>query len=182
MRTHIIEATNGEMNWGKFLIGVFDEEWSRRPMTPGCDQGLPLLEARRWTRSDVWVCDLETREGAVFQPHPERDPAEALAKHQIWVCPLFEPFMRWLYSVPLPDIVALKLPNWIDLPDAVFAFKGYRRPGQAAEGPVVHVLYHGVTHCGMNAPSSWPAGHSWVSRDDASKATCKACIEARPRA
>jgi len=188
MRTHIIEATNGELNWGKFMVGVMDtQDWRRMPMTPGCDQGMPLLQARRWDVTDIWVMDLETREGAVFRL-ANGDPSGALNKHQIWVCPLFEPFVNWLFTQPHEQILMLALPDWVDLPDAVFAFKGHRRPGPMVtmaaidSGPVVHILYHGVTHCGMVAPSSWPTGHQWVARDDGHKATCKGCIEAQPRA
>jgi hypothetical protein len=51
-----------------------------------------------------------------------------LNKHQIWVCPLFEPFLEWLYKQPqLYDLTAL--PDHIDLADAPFALAGYRRNG-----------------------------------------------------
>lgn len=132
MRTVIVEATNGPMNWGKFLVARMDEaEWSRVSAVSGSPR--PLL-------SDIgfgpdlplyWVLDLQTREGAVFKMggYPKAD----LEKHKIWVCPLFEPFLEWLYTAhrtisPHEDFLGA-LPQHVDLPDAPFAMQGYRRAG-----------------------------------------------------
>jgi hypothetical protein len=46
------------------------------------------------------------------------------------VCPLFEPFLEWLYEQDLTDLSTL--PRRVELPDAEFSFTGYRRPGPDA--------------------------------------------------
>lgn len=125
MRTKIIEATNG-FNWGKFLLGEFDHEWQ---VQSAVDEGRALLSALGWTPSarHVWVLDLQTGEGAHF-PVRERGHARSdLNKHRIWVCPLYEPFLAWLYAqaaVPLDE-----LPTLVNLPEAESAMYGYRRQG-----------------------------------------------------
>lgn len=176
MRTHVIEATNNQLNWGKFLLGVMDTEWTRVPATPGCETGRPLLEQRGWDRGrDVFVMDLQTREGAVFALGGHA-PAD-LDKHKIWVCPLFEPFLTWLYAQPLADVLAFNLPEWIDLKHVeTVELRGYRRPGPKVEREIVHALWHGSTLCGMRAPVVWPAGHSWASREDMERVTCEDCL------
>jgi hypothetical protein len=119
VKTRIIEATNGEANWGKFLIGVFDSEWEYKSVI----DGNPLVASRGWSKDHFLVLDLQTGEGSLFHT---RGMAKAdLDKHRIWVCPLFEPFLQWLYTHPDP----LTIPAHIDLPDAPFHFAGYRRKG-----------------------------------------------------
>lgn len=73
------------------------------------------------------MLDLETGEGALFLPggYASAD----LDKHKVWVCPLFEPFLAWLYKQDLQDLS--KLPDLVDLPDAPFQWSGYRRSGVA---------------------------------------------------
>lgn len=48
---------------------------------------------------------------------------------------------------------------------------------------VVHILFHGVTPCGMRGlPGSWPTGHKWIGYGDPEQAnvvTCPECIAAR---
>jgi hypothetical protein len=75
----------------------------------------------------VWVLDLQTREGAAFKLGGSVQAD--LTKHQIWVCPMYEPFLEWLYQQPPDAVMALDLPAFVDLPDAEFAFSGHRRPG-----------------------------------------------------
>lgn len=109
MHIQIVEATNrgdvgGGLNWGKFLVGRFTDEWSRASMLPGLSEDLqiiarlPLLQQRGWGERHIMVFDLETGEGAVFR-HGGLAKAD-LHKHKIWVCPLFEPFLEWLYEQP----------------------------------------------------------------------------------
>lgn len=121
MITKFIEATNGPQNWGKFMIQRFDEEWAKRSQI----DGLPLLGGRGWSRDHLLIVDLQTGEGAIFRPggHAAYD----LNKHAIWVCPLFEPFLAWLYEQDLTNLGSL--PSHVDLPDAEFMMSGYRRPG-----------------------------------------------------
>lgn len=129
MKTQIVEVTNGPMNWGKFLVGHFDTEFQRKPAIPGIDGRLmadsSLLVQRGWGRDHFLVLDLETGEGAIF--HRPGSPQADLDKHRIWVCPLFEPFLTWLYAQPSIE----NLPAHVDLPKAPFALQGYRRPGKA---------------------------------------------------
>lgn len=118
MQTVFIEATNGPRNWGKFMVGVFDDDDWR--VTSQVDPGHGLLAGRGWSRRHIFVMDLQTGEGAMFRPGGFA--SADLAKHRIWVCPLFEPFLEWLY---LQDLASL--PSHVDLPDAPFAWAGYRR-------------------------------------------------------
>lgn len=121
MKIKFVEATNGIANWGKFIVARFDEaEWARRSAIEPT-QG--LIGGRGWTRDHILVLDLQTGEGAIFRPG---GCAEAdLEKHRIFVCPLFQPFLEWLYQQPDP----LGIPDHVDLPDAPFEWRGHRRPG-----------------------------------------------------
>lgn len=137
MHTKIIEAGQAKggpesFNWGKFLLGVLDVEWTHHSvMSP--DGGL-LLPQCGWGLDHLWVLDLQTGEGAYFKPGGS---AKAdLDKHRIWVCPMFEPFLEWLYEQPIrqkngivtvPQVQAL--PDFVELPDAPAAMSGYRRKG-----------------------------------------------------
>lgn len=134
MITKIIEAchvgADGKEtgNWGKFMVCRFTDEWNVKSSTDhDLPFGLPLLPAVGWTPRHVLVIDLQTGEGAIFKPggYPKAD----LEKHKIWVCPLFEPFLDWLYGQDLGDLT--KLPSLIKfhLDEAPFAMRGYRRPG-----------------------------------------------------
>lgn len=125
MKTKIIEAAQSEKgpNWGKFLVGRFDHaEWSR-PAALGL--GVALLPQLGWRPEHLWVMDLQTGEGALFRPggYPHAD----LEKHRVWVCPMFEPFLTWLYQQDLSDLD--RLPDSVLLPKAEFEFTGRRRPG-----------------------------------------------------
>jgi hypothetical protein len=129
MRTRIVEAVQGPdgPNHGKFLVGRFDEEWQRTLQIPGVEGDYGLLANQGWRRSHVLVVDLATGEGAIFYPNPSGSPHVDLTKHRIWVCPLFEAFLSWLYQRG-PEIHLESLPAVVHL-DAPFAFQGYRRPG-----------------------------------------------------
>jgi hypothetical protein len=130
METVFIEATQGPggPNWGKFAVCRFTPGEAARPSA--VDEG-PLLARCGWwqPRGRLWVLDLQTGEGAFFQPggHAHAD----LEKHAIWVCPLFEPFLEWLYGQDLSDLAGL--PARVELPAAGFAFHGHRRPGPRKE-------------------------------------------------
>lgn len=127
MLARYIEATNGPQNWGKFMVARFDaDDWSRVSVVSG-DRS--LLEAVGWDDAHILVMDLQTGEGAIFR-HGGMAAAD-LAKRRVWVCPLFEPFLEWLYRQDLANIPA-KLPPWVDLPQAPFALQGYRREGPGA--------------------------------------------------
>lgn len=120
MKTRFIEATSQEFNWGKFAVSYFTEdEWAIRSAV---DQKL-LLQGRGWSHRHVLVLDLQTGEGALFNLNPLGLASSDLNKHKVWVCPLFEPFLQWLYAQP--DLDAL--PDVVDLPHAVLSTHGYRR-------------------------------------------------------
>ncbi len=127
MHTKFIEATNGVRNYGKFMVAKFEpEEWSRRSTVS--EGSTSLLRNLGQRPEGVLVLDLQTREGAIFYP-PGLASAD-LTKHKIWVCPLYEPFLTWLYQQDLSDLS--HLPDLVDL-DAPFAMSGYRRPGPGKE-------------------------------------------------
>ena len=133
MISKFLEFSNGPNNWGKFLISVLEpEEWNHHAII---DPGRPLLRTIGWAPHlpHALVFDLQTREGAAFvlSGHAPAD----LEKHKIWVCPLFEPMLNWLY-MRYREIGAAwfdTLPVHVDIPDAPFEFRGYRRSGPDKE-------------------------------------------------
>lgn len=145
MKTKMIEVTNGPRNWGKMLVGRFEfHEWQVRSAVSDAPS---LLVTRGWTDDHILVLDLETGEGALFRPGGSAAAAKNdLDKHRIWVCPLFEPFLAWLYTQDTTDLDAL--PDHVDLPEAEFQMAGYRRPGTSPEHDVL-LHYIGL---GASAP------------------------------
>lgn len=128
MKTRLIEASNG-INWGKFLLARFDQEWGVASGILGeVRQG--ILWSQGWTPLHLLILDLATGEGALFLPGGMA--GADLKKRQVWVCPLFEPFLEWLYQQDLRDLD--RLPALVDLPKAPAAFVGYRRTGEGREG------------------------------------------------
>jgi len=126
MNTHFIEASNNKQNWGKFMLARFEQhEWNRRSEV---DQRF-MLDGRGWTHQHLLVLDLQTGEGAIFLPGGSAH--HDLEKHKVWVCPLFEPFLHWLWAQDTSDLS--KLPNYVDLPDAPFLMAGHRRSGKGGE-------------------------------------------------
>lgn len=125
-----VEA-GGNGNWGKFAVGRYtDEQWRQQSTV----DRQPLLAGRGWDRRlHAWVLDLQTGEGATFRlgGHASAD----LTKHRIWVCPLFEPFLTWLY-VHVNDTPDWwdQLPQYVNLPFVPLALYGHRRPGPAEDG------------------------------------------------
>lgn len=132
MITHLIEATNieaGGMNHGKFLVAKFDREWiARSEVDAAYDAAMVMSLIRRcgWAPDHILVLDLETGEGAMFWPHGIAR-IDLNTKRRIWVCPMFEPFLTWLYSQDLTDITKLPKVVQIDTPES--ALHGYRRSG-----------------------------------------------------
>jgi len=123
MKTYVFEGHGTGGNWGKFLVGIHDTEWSWKSEINYFSK-MPLLRQIGWDVSHIWVMDLQTGEGAVFRPggYAKAD----LDKHKIWVCPLFEPFLTWLYTQDLTRIG--ELPQVVEL-EAELELQGYRRPG-----------------------------------------------------
>lgn len=126
MESVFIEGVHpgGNGNHGKFMVARFSpEEWARRSGVAG-DR---FLSGRGWSPDHVLVLDLQTGEGSIFKPGGLA--SADLNKHKIWVCPLFQPFLEWLYQQDLADLS--KLPSVVEFPAAEFALWGYRRPGPA---------------------------------------------------
>ena len=123
METKIIETAGNGGNWGKFMVGRFtaDERAHRSPVP---DAGYPLA---RWDPRTLLVLDLATGEGALFRPDGSAEH-DLNVGHQIWVCPMFEGFLTWLYGQDTSDLQAL--PGYVDLPNVAFSLSGYRRPGR----------------------------------------------------
>jgi hypothetical protein len=145
--TKFIEVTNEvngrPFNWGKFMVARFTpDEWSR-----GAVEGHPefaLLDQIGWSHKHVIVFDLQTCEGAAF--YPGGWPKADVEKHKIWICPLFEPFLTWLYQQDLSDLNAL--PSSVVLADAPASLSGYRR----GEERVFKVKYQRL---GGHVHTSW---------------------------
>lgn len=129
MDLHFIEATNGG-NHGKFAVGRFTrDEWAIPSALPGVEEQ-SLLWERGWSpQVHRWVLDLQTGEGALFRLGGVA--SADLNRTRIWVCPLFEPFLTWLYQYrpARPEAWWSELPRLVELPDAPFSFHGYRREG-----------------------------------------------------
>lgn len=130
MKTKIIEVTNGP-NWGKFLIGEFDIEWLLRSSLELSEENgppldTPLLRQLGWGTQHFLVLDLQTGEG--FMTQPLGSASSDLRKHAVWVCPMFEPWLTWLYEQPL-DLEALPAVVTFTQEEAPFAMQGYRRAG-----------------------------------------------------
>jgi len=123
------------------MIGRFEGQEMLRQSA--IDARTPLLEACGWYGRPlpVMVTDLQTGEGVLLRlggsAHSD------LRKHAIWVCPLFEPFLEWLYreynevksSLVGPtfwDAWFAALPAVVEL-DVPLQMQGYRRPGPEAK-------------------------------------------------
>lgn len=119
-----IEATNG-FNWGKFMVARFDrEDWE---YASEVEPDQRLLRACGWAPDlHLLIFDLQTGEGGIFR-HGGFARAD-LDKHKVWVCPMFEPFLSWLYAQKMPQDLGT-LPRIIELPDAPSSLHGYRRAG-----------------------------------------------------
>ena len=128
METKFIEAVeNSKFNWGKFMVGRFTpDEWAK---SSELDQRR-LLQGRGWSPDHVLVLDLQTGEGAILKPGGLAQ-SDLNDKHQIWVCPMFQPFLEWLYRQDLTDLA--KLPGLVNLGDVPIAMQGYRRTRRAAD-------------------------------------------------
>jgi hypothetical protein len=124
METKFIEATDAtEFNHGKFMIGRWTpDEWGRQSAIGGYRS---LLYAVGWCPYHILVFDLQTGEGGIFRPGGSA-PAD-LAAHAIWVCPMYEPFLAWLYTQDLTSLS--NLPGMVNLGNVPISLSGYRRTG-----------------------------------------------------
>lgn len=130
MNTKLVEVTQNRetgFNWGKFLLGYFDDdEWAHPSDMPG-PFVVSLIGSQGWGHEHILVLDLATGEGAMFRPG---GVARAdLDKHKIWCCPMFEPFLEYLYEFTRAGNDAFDVPAVVELPNAQPAMQGYRRGG-----------------------------------------------------
>jgi hypothetical protein len=130
MKTKIIEVTNAPegINWGKFMVGRFEPE-EQNYHSP--IEHHAFLNAR-WGPNHIWVLDLETGEGAFFA-HGGCASYDLNSKHQVWVCPMFEPFLNWLYEQDITDLDALPAVVTLTEKQAPSSLFGYRRQGEDIE-------------------------------------------------
>jgi len=125
-----VEAGQSEtrsFNWGKFAVGrPTNQEWAEPIRFPGCGSFASLLESQGWTQQHIFVFDLSTGEGAMFYPYGL--VSANINQHRIWACPLFEPFLEWLYAFIRrnTDIWWNELPRTVVLPDAPAQIYGIR--------------------------------------------------------
>lgn len=134
MIAHYIETYNS-FNWGKFvLLRHSPEDLHRRSALPG-QENASLLYGRKWDAEGTFITDLQTGEGCVFYLDGGADEQSRLLnnKHQVWVCPMFEPFVRWLADTH-PELARgggdiTSLPSVVELPLAPTSMAGYRREG-----------------------------------------------------
>jgi hypothetical protein len=124
MLTHFIEAST-TFNHAKFMLASFDSEWEYQSQVA---PGYSLLRYCGWDPRNILVLDIATGEGAIFRPNPlSSASADLNEKHQIWVCPMFEPFLQWLYQQDCSQL--MRLPHTVDLGKVPPAVQGYRRQG-----------------------------------------------------
>lgn len=125
MITKFIEATDEtQFNWGKFAVCRFDQEEWMRPSSIGLNHS--LLSQRGWSPEHIWVLDLETGEGIWVRPGG--CAVADLDQKSIWCCPMYLPFLEWLYKQDLTDI--LLLPSMVNLGKVPTSMQGYRREGK----------------------------------------------------
>lgn len=132
MRTKFVEVTQSAddgFNHGKFMVAQFDgDEWARdAELDRRHGSVAPLIHRCGWSPDHVLVFDLQTGEGGMFLPGGA--PKADLDKHRIWVCPMFEPFLVWLYEQSETFDWFSNLPTLVEIPDAAAAMQGYRREG-----------------------------------------------------
>ncbi len=142
MKVKFIETTNqadGGLNWGKFMVARFEPTELAVPSAIEESLGVHagLIAGRGWGPDHLLVLDLQTGEGAMFR-HGGFAKAD-LTKHRVWVCPMFEPFLDWLYRQNVSDLDTL--PALVEFTEAESpsAFAGYRRPGPTPEEIREHV-------------------------------------------
>lgn len=133
METTFIEAVNEHngalFNWGKFMVARFEgHEWKRYSRIIDGMSDKRILGSRGWDARHLLVLDLETGEGALFA-HGGLVPSD-LRAHRIWVCPIFEPFLAWLYTQDVSNLEAL--PRLVKLKEAPGRLFGHRREGPHA--------------------------------------------------
>jgi hypothetical protein len=118
MVTHFIEASDGMMH-GKFMLGRLDSaELGVRSALPGSEED-PLMRVggrRRLNERSTLIVDLQTGNGAAFFIGGGLWIADLNRTGPIHVCPMFPPFLKWLYEQKVPDFPATaieQLPRYV---------------------------------------------------------------------
>ena len=113
MKTKIIEASDRDkFNWGKFLIGRFDDEWHRLSLVTDKLRTC-LIRSQGWGPDDILVMDLSVGHAAMFTPSRSASPQVDVENTGIYFCPLFLGFMEWLYQQDLADLDTL--PDYVEM-------------------------------------------------------------------
>lgn len=121
MDIHFLEVTNGPYNWGKLAVGTFEShEWEYVSQIAA----EPLLARLGHGPTTRLFLDLTTGEGALFNCSQALMPQ--LARHKIWVCPLYEVGLKEFSDHDIHEAQEKWRPH-VDVQDALFQFEGYRR-------------------------------------------------------
>lgn len=135
------QAPEGGGNWGKFAVARWSTLEMREPTRfPGCE-GQFITGLTGSPFDHIWLLDIQAGEGALFSinnPIPVDVPHQ-LNEKQIYICPMFEPFMTWLWEhIRSHQGTNLdwfdELPRVVVLPEAPFDLYGYRRRGRTSGG------------------------------------------------
>ena len=131
MKTYIFEATDGSF-YGKFLVGIYDDEWDRRAEIEeaailsakhvvlaallGAEMALSdinrparLLHQEGWWGRDYFLLqDLSAPgNGSIFSCAPTSYADADVAEKNMTVCYLFVPFLQWIREQGLENLDAL---------------------------------------------------------------------------
>ena len=95
MKTYIFEATDSAF-YGKFLVGLYDTEWERRPMVSG--RPVPLLKQEGWWDGDMFLLqDLSSPyNGSIFGREARGYAKYDVDQKGMTVCFLYVEFLQWL--------------------------------------------------------------------------------------
>ena len=149
MKTRIIEATSDQIFWSTFLVGVFDME--RRYKS--CVDGSMVL--RSYSPRDIFILDIQTREGAVFAPHGLADVD--IERTAIYTGPLFKAFLHWIRAQFREGLSLNDLPKHVEVPLTE------AQEAQRQEGPMTAFLRQCLSSSDQdvvaNARQIWSAMH-----------------------
>lgn len=141
MITRFIEATQKTDNYnhGKFMVARFDaDEAKAMTAMPGYEEWSlwRIGGQRKLHPGTTLVVDLQTGEGAAFSLKGSWPGAAKydLDAHKIWVCPMYEHFLGWLYRQGLGDGAGdiTTLPRYVEIDTLEGSVAGYRRDGSHA--------------------------------------------------
>jgi hypothetical protein len=111
----------------------------QRPIIRGCLGACAIADSRGLHHVGIIGHVLDQADKAVVQALDEsartcNTQSSGVGEHRGWVCPMYEPFMEWLYTQDLSDIKVL--PHLVTLgpeADKHCAMQGYRREGRGLQ-------------------------------------------------